>query len=131
MLAWFLRQRRRDKIAVGLFVLALMPVVWTVIASWFFVLLLGVKARQYFPWSDPDTYWQWWAFFLDPDQPRRIQLFLKIAAGAAALPIGAFVVRLVMDHVGSGKRPSLYGKTGWASRKQMASRDIKHRRDLY
>lgn len=124
LIHWFIRQRRRDKLAVGLFVLAVIPVLWTALASFFLVLLMGAGGRQYYPLDDPDTYWQWWAFFA-VDQPIRMQRFLMISGVGASVPIGALIVRQVLDYLGGTKRPSLYGKSDWATPDDMRRGGLK------
>jgi type IV secretory pathway TraG/TraD family ATPase VirD4 len=133
LLGWFLRQRFVDKLAVGLFAAAMTPILWTVVASGMFIGLMGAWLRQQFPFSDPDRYWQWWAYFLDDAQPQRVHLWLTVSGVAAALPFVAFIVRQVMDYFGAknAKRPSLYGKTGWAKPQQMAKRNISLNQDPF
>ena len=131
MLGWFLRQTWPNKLAVGLFALAMTPVIWTAGASFLFIRLMGPWIQQQFPLSDPDTYWQWWAYFLDDAQPRRVHLWLAVSGVAAVLPFIAFITRQVMDYAGHSKRPALYGKTGWASRDEMRRGDVKTTRDIF
>jgi hypothetical protein len=125
LLGWFLRQRLADKIAVVLFAAAMTPIIWTALASFMFILLMGPWARQHFPFGDPATYWQWWAFFLDDAQPLRVHRWLAVSGIAAVAPFVAFIVRQVMDYVGGSKGGiSVYGRTGWANQKQMKARGI-------
>lgn len=110
MLHWYLRQRAVDKLAVGLFAAAMAPVIWTAIASRMFVLLMGPWLRQQFPYSDPDSYWQWWAYFLDDAQPQRVHLWLLVSGVAAAAPFCAFALRQGMDYFAGPKRPMTLGR---------------------
>ncbi len=124
MLGWFLRQRRADKIAVALAVVAVTPVLWTALASYMLVALLGAHARQIYPLSDPSTYFQWWVFGLDAEQPARTHLWILVSGIAASAPFVAFVLRQVLDYLGSDNQPAVYGQTQWADQKQMEKNKI-------
>ena len=140
MLTWFLRQRWLDKIAVILFALLVVALLWTALASYFLILLLGQSMRTAYPFSDPDTYWVWWVFLFDDAQPVRILLWLKISGFAAAAPFVALVLRQIMDlnrnrgprylrHASDGSLKPLktgvsdnHGHASWATAAQLAAR---------
>jgi hypothetical protein len=125
MLNWYLRQGWPKQLVVLAVVMVAVPILWTAIASYLFVDLMGDGLRHYYPRSDISRYFVWWDYFLVDGQPVRVQRWLALSAVVATLPFGALVVRQVMDHVGAGaKRPAVYGRTAWASRDQMRARDI-------
>lgn len=119
MLIWFLRQSGANKLAVLLAAAVVMPILWTALASYMLIALLGAGTRQLHPLSDPATYFQWWMFWSDAGQTARTHLWIWVSGVAAATPFVAFVLRQVLDYLGSDNRPSLYGKTQWADRRQM------------
>jgi len=120
MLTWFLRQRPLDKAAVLLVVLPAVPALWTLLASILFRQLMGAWIQQQFPLSDTAAWWMWWPYYLDAaEQTLRTKQWLAVSGVVAALPFAAFIARQVIDHVGRGRRQSLYGKTGWASPEEM------------
>lgn len=131
MLQWYLRQGWPRQLAMLAAVAIVVPILWTAIASYLFVDLMAL--RQYYPRTDIGSYSVWWDYFLADDMPVRVHRWLFLSGVAAALPFGAYIVREVMDRIGGShtKRPSLYGKTGWADREQMARRNIKHDREPF
>ena len=119
MLIWFLRQSGANKLAVLLAIAVAAPILWTALASYLLIALLGAHARQIFPFNDPQTYFQWWVFLSDPEQTARTHLWVRVSGVAATAPFIAFILRQVLDYLRSDQRPSLYGKTQWADRQQM------------
>ena len=132
MLHWYLRQGWPKQLAVLAVVAVMVPILWTAIASYLFVDLMGHGLRQDYPRSEIGSYFVWQDYFLADDQPVRVRLWLAVSGVAAAVPFVAFIVRQVMDHSGKGaKRPSLYGKTGWATDEQMRGGGIGLKKDLF
>jgi hypothetical protein len=122
MLGWYLRQGWPRQLAVLAALAVVVPILWTAIASYLFVDLMG--RRPSYPSSEVGSYLVWWDYFLADGQTLRVHTWLAVSGVAAALPFGAYIARQVMDRAGSTKRPSLYGATGFASREQMQQRDI-------
>jgi type IV secretory pathway TraG/TraD family ATPase VirD4 len=132
MLHWYLRQGWPRQLAVLAVVAVAMPILWTAIASYLFVDLMGNGLRQDNPRTEISSYFVWLDYFLTDNQPVRVRLWLAVSGVAAALPFVAFIVRQVTDRSGNGaKRPSLYGKTGWATDEQMRGGGIGLKKDLF
>jgi type IV secretory pathway TraG/TraD family ATPase VirD4 len=132
MLHWYLRQGWPKQLAVLAVVAVAVPILWTASASYLFVDLMGHGLRQDYPRSEIGSYFVWQDYFLADDQPVRVRLWLAVSGAAAAVPFAAFIARQVMDRSGNGaKRPSLYGKTGWATDEQMRGGGIGLKKDLF
>jgi type IV secretory pathway TraG/TraD family ATPase VirD4 len=131
MLGWYLRQGWPRQLAVLAALAVVVPILWTAIASYLFVDLMGSGLRQYYPRSDIGSYLVWWDYFLTDDQPIRLKRWLVVSGATATMPFAAFLVRLVMDSTSDTKRPALYGKTGWASREDMRHGNVKTTKDLF
>ena len=81
-------------------------VAWTVVAS--FVFLFGTGLLHEFP----QPFWQWWLYALNFDGNPRVALWLKIGAGAGAVPPGLMIAALVYRGqrvVGPKLRRPLFG----------------------
>jgi hypothetical protein len=131
MLNWYLRQGWPKQLVVLAVVMVAVPILWTAIASYLFVDLMGGELRQYYPRSDIGSYFVWWGYFLTDDQPVRVQRWLLVSGAAATVPFGGMMVRLVMGYTSDTTRPALYGKTGWASRDDMRHGNVKTTKDLF
>jgi hypothetical protein len=125
MLRWYLRQGWPRQLAVLTVVAVAVPVLWTAIASYLFVDLMGAGLRQYYPRSDVGSYLVWWDYLLAEGPPARVERWLAVSAVVTTLPFAAVIARQVTDYLGSdGKRPAVYGKTAWANRQEMRSSGI-------
>jgi hypothetical protein len=137
MLNWYLRQgTRRQMVVLGVVIVAT-PFLWNAMASFFFIDLMGHGMRLDYPRSDIGSYFVWQDYFLSDGQPPRVRLWLAVSGVAAAVPFAGLIVRLAMDHsgrgsrgTGGGKRPSLYGKSGWADEGHMHRGGIGTKRDI-
>jgi type IV secretory pathway TraG/TraD family ATPase VirD4 len=131
MLRWYLRQGWATQLVVIAIVVVMVPILWTAIASYLFLDLMGNGLRRYYPRGDIGSYLVWWDYFLADGQRARVRLWLAVSAAVAALPFVAFIARQVIDHVGGTKRPSLYGSTGWASSHDMRRGGVKTKREVF
>jgi type IV secretion system protein VirD4 len=104
MLHWYLRQGWPKQLVVLAVVAVAVPILWTAIASYLFVDLMGNGLRQYYPRRDVSSYLVWWDYFLTDAQPLRIQGWLAVSGVAAAVPFIAFIARQAIDYAGGGKR---------------------------
>lgn len=89
-----------------LFAAILCLVAWTIVAS--IVFLWGTGLVHHFP----HPFWQWWLYFLKVHGNARVDLWLKISAGAGALPPVAMIVGLLVRGQrvkGPRLRRSLFG----------------------
>ena len=107
MLHWYLRQGWPKQLVVLAVVAVAVPILWTAIASYLFVDLMGHGLRQYYPRRDVNSYLVWWDYFLTDAQPLRIQGWLAVSGVAAAVPFIAFIARQAMDYAGGGQRRPL------------------------
>ena len=57
MIPWFVRQCWRDRALVGTLAVAVISIAWTALSSVALTRMLAV--RDYYPFSEPDSYWQW------------------------------------------------------------------------
>ena len=71
------------------FGLILALIAWTVIAS--FVFLFGTGLLHEFP----QPFWQWWLYALNFDGDPRVALWLKVGAGAGAVPPVLMIAALI------------------------------------
>jgi hypothetical protein len=129
MLGWYLRQGWPRQLAVLAALAVVVPILWTAIASYLFVDLMGWRSS--YPRSEVGSYLVWWDYFLADGQTSSVQRWLVVSGAAATVPFGAMVVRLVMGYTSDAKRPALYGKTGWASREDMRHGNVKTTKDLF
>ena len=83
MIPWFVRQCWRDRALVGTLAVAVIFIAWTALSSVALTRMLAV--RDYYPFSEPDSYWQWWSYLLDADQPLSIDKWL-LASGIIGTP---------------------------------------------
>jgi hypothetical protein len=101
-------------------------VLWTGAASVLFINLM--KFGRYYPYDYPPTYWQWWAYLLDPEWPPSINKWLALSGLVPLFPPGAFLARRLLDrrsvsYSATGPRP-LYGESHPATRSEMQSGGI-------
>ncbi|MDE2239704.1 MAG: type IV secretory system conjugative DNA transfer family protein, partial [Rhodospirillales bacterium] len=81
-------------------------IAWTVVAS--FVFLFGTGLLHEFP----HPFWQWWLYALNFDGNLRVALWLKIGAGAGAVPPVMMIAALIyrgQQVVGPKLRRPLFG----------------------
>jgi type IV secretory pathway TraG/TraD family ATPase VirD4 len=129
MLHWYLRQGWPKQLAILAAAAVAVPILWTAIASYLFVDLMGNGLRQYYPRTDLSRYFAWWDYVLTDDQPVRTQRWLALSGAVATLPFVAFIARQVMDYFGGGaKRPAVYGRTTWATRQDIKTSGISRKR---
>ena len=89
------RQCWRDRALVGALALAMIFIAWTALSSVALTRMLAV--RDYYPFSEPDSYWQWWSYLLDADQPLSINKWLLASGIIGALPWAALLLREFQD----------------------------------
>src|SRR6202012_6108202 len=68
----------------------LAAIAWTVVAS--LVFLSGTRLIHEFP----HPFWQWWLYALDVQGNAKVDLWLKIGAGAGAIPPLFFTAALIV-----------------------------------
>jgi hypothetical protein len=102
---------------------ALSICVWTVTATWIF--LLGTGTDRFYP--VPYAVWQWWLFAWFASSDPIAAPWLKISALAALAPVAA-LVRMAWTQ--KGRTPALYGETAPASRSEMLGSGFQVREKL-
>ena len=95
MIPWFVRQCWRDRALVGTLAVAVIFIAWTALSSVALTRMLAV--RDYYPFSEPDSYWQWWSYLLDADQPLSIDKWLLASGIIGTLPWAALLLRELQD----------------------------------
>jgi type IV secretion system protein VirD4 len=134
MIPWFVRQCWRDRALVGTLAVAVIFIAWTALSSVALTRMLAV--RDYYPFSEPDSYWQWWSYLLDADQPLSIDKWLLASGIIGTLPWAALLLRELQDLKGRRlvRRPggSLqplqagvtdnHGHAAWATPEQICRR---------
>jgi type IV secretion system protein VirD4 len=103
------------KALVGLFALLLLAVLWSVLASLFFLLGTNMLTGETLPLFQ---FWQYLHFygFAHPV----VGLWLKIAAGAAtAVPVLLFLGRIARKGLLGTLQRELHGETRWAKRGEL------------
>ena len=130
MIPWFVRQCWRDRALVGTLAVAVISIAWTALSSVALTRMLAV--RDYYPFSEPDSYWQWWAYLLDADQPLSVNKWLLASGIIGALPWAALLLREFQDLKGRrlvrrtrALTPGVtdnHGHAAWATREQIMQR---------
>lgn len=95
MFGWWLRQTWRDRLLAAVPVASLVFICWTALSSFALTRLLGV--RDFYTFSNPESYFQWWAYLLDDEQPATVNISLLISGAIGALPWAAVAVRMGLD----------------------------------
>jgi hypothetical protein len=98
-------------------------VTWLSTASLMFLWVLGFWSV--YPW--PRRLWMWAVYAIDAPPNAIVHRWLLITGILAAMPL-LLILCLVIACLSKRKAPEVYGKTGWATPKQMnnggiASRD--------
>jgi len=98
---------------------------WTVMASRLFVWMGGLSAYFPSPWIT------WWRYAHQPRINGSTVAYLIASGLITALPILLIVVIVVAVLRSGTRRPSLYGKTGWADRREMRRGGIRSERSPF
>lgn len=132
MLNWYLRQGWPKQLVALAALIILVPILWTALASFLFIDLMGASFRVNYPHSDLGSYLVWWDYALADGQPKLTNIWLALSGGASAFPWVALVassLRRIFGRV--SPQPDLWGTTSFADRREMRAGGIKTKKRVF